>query len=115
MLVGKQLLIRKNERVLSKKRSSFRKFVFFCGKEGTFNTVVSSKEISLPEFELDREWEYSENCNRLILVKNRFEQNKNSRKNELKPSDFVQNTIGNGYIQPFYQVPLFMQQIINLV
>ena len=107
MLVGKQLLIRKNERVLSKKRSSFRKFVFFCGKEGTFN--------SLPEFELDREWEYSENCNRLILVKNRFEQNKNSRKSELKPSDFVQNTIGNGYIQPFYQVPLFMQQIINLV
>ena len=114
-MVGKQLLIRKNERVLSKKteRSGFavppsppplspttqnhlnlsvdhshapavafgaiskdQKFVFPVEKKAIFNTVAPSKEISLPGCELDVNWKYSENCNELISVRGRFEQNK---------------------------------------
>ena len=71
------------------------KFVFHVEKKDIFNTVAPSREINLPEYELDRDWEYSQNCNEPTLVRDRFEQNKNSWKNEFKLSDFVQNIIGN--------------------
>ena len=71
------------------------KFVFHVEKKDIFNTVDPSREINLPEYELDRDLEYSKNCNEPTLVRDRFEQNKNSWKNEFKLSDFVQNIIGN--------------------
>ena len=92
------------------------KFVFSVEKKGIFNKVAPLKEISLPECKLGRDWEYSEYCNELVLVRDRFEQNKNSWRNELKLSDFVQNIIGNDYIQPFYQIPdFYTYEIINLI
>ena len=90
-----QLVIRKKERVLSKKieRSSFGmppftplQTIFRICQQTTgrlqqqfpelpmwikslFSVqLLLSKETSLPEYELGRDWEYSENCNELISM-----------------------------------------------
>ena len=38
------------------------KSVIYVEKRDIFNKVARTKEISLPECQIDRDWEYSENC-----------------------------------------------------
>ena len=42
------------------------KFVVLVEKKDIFNTVASSKEMNLPEWKLEKDWEYSENYNNLF-------------------------------------------------
>ena len=77
------------------------KFVFLVEKKETLNTLTPSKKVNLPEYELNRDWEYSQNCNDFISERARIKQNKKFWKNELKLPKFVQNIINYCYILHF--------------